>query len=85
MEVQVRQVTHTRGGRGGWLSHVCPDSRGKTEASPQTITLRSRGMFPALTGVVQWIECQPANQRATDSIPNQGTCLDCGPGPQLVA
>ena len=30
-----------------------------------------------------WIECQPANQRAAGSIPSQGTCLGCGPGPQL--
>ena len=37
----------------------------------------------ALVGVVQWIECQPANQRVSGSIPSQGTCLGCGPGPQL--
>ena len=36
----------------------------------------------ALAGVAQWIECQPANQRAAGSIPSQGTCLGCGPGPQ---
>ena len=35
-----------------------------------------------LTGVVQWIEHQPENQRVTGSIPSQGTCLGCGPGPQ---
>ena len=35
----------------------------------------------ALAGVAQWIEYQPANQRATGSIPSQGTCLGCGPGP----
>ena len=34
----------------------------------------------ALTGVTQWIECQPANQRVTSSIPSQGTCLGFGPG-----
>ena len=28
-----------------------------------------------LAGVAQWIECQPANQRVTSSIPSQGTCL----------
>ena len=37
----------------------------------------------ALAGVAQWVERQPANQRVTSSIPNQGTCLGCGPGPQL--
>ena len=36
----------------------------------------------ALAGVAQWIECQTANQRVTSSIPSQGTCLGCGPGPQ---
>ena len=39
----------------------------------------------ALAGVAQWIECQPANQRVAGSIPSQGTCLDCGPGPQWGA
>ena len=36
----------------------------------------------ALAGVAQWIEHQPVNQRVTSSIPSQGTCLGCGPGPQ---
>ena len=37
----------------------------------------------ALTGVAQWIEHQPPNRKVKDSIPNQGTCLDCGPSAQL--
>ena len=50
------------------------------------------GMFPnslkfrynwAQAGVAQWIECQPVNQEVTGSIPSQGTCLGCRPGPQL--
>ena len=37
----------------------------------------------ALAGVAQWIECQSVNQRGVaGSIPSQGTCLGCGPGPQ---
>ena len=36
----------------------------------------------ALAGVAQWIEHQPVNQRVTGSIPSQGTCLGCGPGPR---
>ena len=36
----------------------------------------------ALPGVAQWIEYQPAKQRVTSSIPSQGTCLGCKPGPQ---
>ena len=35
----------------------------------------------ALAGVAQWTECWPANQRVTGSIPSQGTCLGCKPGP----
>ena len=38
-------------------------------------------MYLALAGVAQWIEHQPANQRVGGSIPSQGTCLGCGPGP----
>ena len=35
----------------------------------------------APAGVSQWTECQPVNQRVTGSIPSQGTCLGCRPGP----
>ena len=38
-------------------------------------------LHQTLAGVVQWIGCQPANQRVTISIPCQGTCLGCRPGP----
>ena len=41
-----------------------------------------KNMFPDLAGVAQWIEHQLANHRVAGSIPNQGTCLGCGPGPQ---
>ena len=40
---------------------------------------------PALVGVGQWSECRPVNQRVAGSIPSQGSCLGCGPGPQLRA
>ena len=36
----------------------------------------------SLPGVAQWIERRPANQSITGSIPSQGTCLGCRPGPQ---
>ena len=36
----------------------------------------------ALTGVSQWIERWPVNQRVAGSIPSQGTCLSCGASPQ---
>ena len=34
-----------------------------------------------LAGVAQWIEHEPENQRVTGSIPSQGMCLGCRPGP----
>ena len=36
----------------------------------------------ALAGVAQWIKHQPVNQSVAGSIPSQGPCLGCGPGPQ---
>ena len=39
----------------------------------------------ALAGVAQWIEQWPENQKVIRLTPNQGTCLGCGPGPQLGA
>ena len=36
----------------------------------------------ALAGVAQCIECRPVEQGVTGSIPSQGACLGCGPGPQ---
>ena len=36
----------------------------------------------ALADVAQWTECRTANQRVASSIPSQGTCLGCEPGPQ---
>ena len=37
----------------------------------------------ALAGVAQWSECGPANHKVAGSIPSQGTCLGCQPGPWL--
>ena len=37
----------------------------------------------ALACVAQWIERWPANEKVSQLIPSQGTCLDCGPGPWL--
>ena len=41
-----------------------------------------KAMNPALAGAAQWIECCLENQKVAGSIPSQGTCLGCGPGPQ---
>ena len=43
------------------------------------VTLRR---IVGLAGVAQWSEGWPANQRVASSIPSQGTCLGCRPGPQ---
>ena len=39
----------------------------------------------ALAGVAQWTERQSVNQKVAGSVPSQGTCLGCGPGPWLGA
>ena len=39
----------------------------------------------ALAPVARWIECRPVNWEVASSIPSEGTCLGCGPGPQLGA
>ena len=39
----------------------------------------------ALPGMAHWIECKPVNPKVLGSIPCQGTCLGCGPGPRLGA
>ena len=39
----------------------------------------------SLTGVAQWTDLQPINQKVTGSIPSEGTGLGCGPGPPLGA
>ena len=39
----------------------------------------------ALAGVAQWNEHWPEDRKVASSIPSQGTCLGCGPDPQLGA
>ena len=53
--------------------------RGKTDQEPDI-----RRLSLAMAGVAQWTECRPRNQRVAGSIPSQGTCLGCKPGPQVV-
>ena len=47
------------------------------------LTLDPQIILLALAGVAQWTEQRPVNQRVVSSIPSQGTCLGCGPRPQL--
>ena len=54
----------------------------KTDASIYGDFMCKRNEKLALAGVAQWIECWPVNQRVAGSIPSQGTCLGCEPGPQ---
>ena len=39
----------------------------------------------ALAGVAQGTERRPVNWKVVSSIPDQGTCLGCGPGPLMGA
>ena len=49
------------------------------EEKKKTITKQFSG---AWAGVAQWTECGLANQSVAGSIPSQGTCLGCRPGPR---
>ena len=58
----------------------------KKRMSKQFVTYKGtliRDYEQALAAVAQWIECWPVNQRVTGSVPRQGTCLDCRPGPPV--
>ena len=59
-----------------FLSHI------SISLTHQSLSLKKKKKKSALTGVAQWIEHQTAKQRVTGSIPSQGTCLGCRPGPQ---
>ena len=45
----------------------------------------SQKLFVALAGVTQCIGRWPANRGVAGSIPSQGTCLGCVPGPHWGA
>ena len=60
-------------------NEVNRDKRDKAQSS--SVIKKQNKQKPALAGVAQWIECQPANQKVTVFIPSQSTCLSCGPGP----
>ena len=75
-----------------WLEGRCSKQLSHTYQSQITLLMnkglrgkRADGSIKesfTLAGVAQWIEHQPANQRVASSMPSQGTCLGCGPGPQ---
>ena len=50
----------------------------KTFDKIQHLSLIKKKKSHALTGLAQWIECRPANQKVTGLMPNQGTFLGCG-------
>ena len=52
-------------------------------SSPRFLLLFPITMSNSPGGVAQWTECWPKNQKVASSIPSQGTCLGCGPDPQL--
>ena len=48
----------------------------------KTITIvHLKYAYKAVVGVAQWIEHRPASEGVSSSIPSQGTCLRCRPGP----
>ena len=62
------------------------------ENANKALSVKVLGIYPlknrhlrlkplTLADVAQWIECWPVNQKVASSIPSQGTCLDCRPGP----
>ena len=71
------------------ICKVCYRSMTSTESVHQPLdvaaaySLYFMSINLALADVAQWIECQLANQKVVSSIPSQGTCLGCGPGPKL--
>ena len=80
---------YTEGGEEGegdmvCIQRTCWSSVLKLENNLFCVTLLNLHIL-ALADVAQWIECPPANQRVTRSSAIQGTCLSCGPGPQLGA
>ena len=58
----------------------------KLPTSKQSPIIKVQNPYPSTPtseGVAQWLEHWPVNQKVTSSIPSQGTCLGCGPRPQL--
>ena len=56
--------------KGKWFANV-EEVKQKTAQALRGIKIDDF----SLAGVAQWVECQPANQRVTSSIPSQGTCI----------
>ena len=65
------------------ISYSVVGGKPASERCSEKVPLKNVRTFHALDGVAQWTECWPVNQRVTISIPSQGTCLGCRPGPQL--
>ena len=62
--------------------HLYMESK-KKKANEQTKQKQTQDIErTAQAGAAHWTEHRPANQRVTSSIPSQGTCLGCRPGPQ---
>ena len=70
----------------GYLAHYrCITQTHTVAEEGQTLGLKLiQDSGVTLAGVAQWIDHRPMNPKVTGSIPGQGPCLGCGPGPQLV-
>ena len=54
---------------------------GESGSSAEVLTSFFQNVVSALAGVAQGIEHWPVNRKVTHSIPHQGKCRSCGPGP----
>ena len=68
--------------RSSIFANISPTAR-ETKGKNKQMGIHQIKKFLALAGVTQWTECHPANRKVAGSIPSQGTCLGCGPGPLL--
>ena len=89
-QVSLTQLSHTSM-CAHTNTHPCVHAHTNLRSSPsripeepaQLLQVTTNKRTLTLAGVAQCIECQPANQKAAGSIPSQGICLICRPGPQL--
>ena len=65
---------------GTYLRDYSPAIKRNVPICATWMNLKTNERAPA--GEAQWVEQSPANQKVSGLIPDQGTRLSCGPGPQ---
>ena len=68
-------------GKGWDVGRSCAPTCSSSDPPTHEQGACEESSFPTVAGVAQWTECQPANRKVISSIPSQGTCLCCRPGP----